>query len=93
VTFPSPIERLLVCGSVAAVLLDPSGDNRNVYGVSRAGRILWQLRKSPFATKDVCDPSVELHRLPDCVRVFSFRGQIYDVEQRPGRILGSGWTK
>ena len=93
VEFPHPIEQLLGCGGVAVVRLDPSGDNRNIYGVSRAGRILWQLRKSPFTTKDVCDPYIELHRLPDCVRVFSFRGQIYDVEQRTGRILGSGWAK
>ena len=93
VIFPHPIEQLLDYGSVAAVLLDPSANIRNVYGVDRRGRTVWQLRKSPFNSSDRNDPYVELSKQGRSLRVSSFRGQVYDVDPRTGRILGSGWTR
>jgi len=93
VTFPHAIESMLTFGRMAVVLLDPAQEDRNVYGIDRRGRTVWQLQKSPFTGREASDPYVELFRLGRDVRVFSWRGQIYDVDPRTGKVLGSYWSK
>jgi hypothetical protein len=85
---------MLVYGGVAVVLLDaPSDFHRNVYGVDSNGRTLWRLQKSTLAGKERNDSYVELYKREREVRVFSWMGQVYDVEPRTGKISGSYWTK
>jgi len=93
IEFPHPIGQMLAYGSVAVVLMDPAGDSRNVYGIDRRGETVWRLRKSPFDGEKRHDPFVEICKMDRDVRVFSWRGQIYDVDPRTGKVLGSGWTK
>lgn len=94
VSFPYPVSKALEFDDTVVVMLNiPQGArlNENVFGVSKDGTILWQIKEQPSPYPD--SPYLDLNREGHNAQIGNWSGMEYVVEPKTGKILSEQYTK
>lgn len=101
VSFKYPISDVVLANEVLVVMLNvPSTKifNENVYGVSRQGKILWQVEKTASVSNN--NPYVGIHITPSMqkhgekfIKLNKWDGVTNEIRPETGKILSSRFTK
>ena len=90
--FECPIQEVAEVSDVLVVLLHVSPKvpmTENVFGVSQAGRIMWQVERIPEAAKN---PYTGIFRPKGTtVKLYNWNGTGVEVDVRTGKVVGTSF--
>lgn len=96
IDFPHPIEEALIYRDLIIVRVEPPAGisfNRNVYGISQKGDVLWQIEESPHGTQED-KPYVNIYTgQNDDLIAGNWNGVSYSINPDNGKITVVAFDK
>jgi len=87
-SFKFKIHEAVEIGEVIVVCLEVPRNRKlaeNVYAITLDGKLVWQVPKTPHATKDAYYVGIE--KAAGLVRAFNYDGMVHELDPKTGRIL------